>query len=63
MRGPVSIGAAWSEAELFQLARGYEALTSGADWRGLEPAQLADASKPGVPTPAERARTLAGAHR
>jgi aspartyl-tRNA(Asn)/glutamyl-tRNA(Gln) amidotransferase subunit A len=49
------IGAAWSEAELFRLARGYEALTSGAEWRGLEPAQLAAAADAASPTPAERA--------
>ena len=55
------IGAAWSEAELFELARGYEALTSGADWRGLEPAQLAAAADPAAPTPAERAGS-AGRH-
>ena len=54
------IGAAWSEAELFELARGYEALTSGAEWRGLEPAQLAAASDPAAPTPAERAGTARG---
>jgi aspartyl-tRNA(Asn)/glutamyl-tRNA(Gln) amidotransferase subunit A len=57
------IGAAWSEASLFEVARGYEALTSGADWRGVEPAQLASASELDAPTPAERAGTLAGAHR
>ena len=28
------IGPAWSELELFRLARGYEALTADADWRG-----------------------------
>ncbi|HEX5014227.1 MAG TPA: Asp-tRNA(Asn)/Glu-tRNA(Gln) amidotransferase subunit GatA [Candidatus Limnocylindrales bacterium] len=49
------IGAAWSELELFKLARGYEALTSGAEWRGLEPAQLAQAADPATSTPAERA--------
>jgi aspartyl-tRNA(Asn)/glutamyl-tRNA(Gln) amidotransferase subunit A len=55
------IGAAWSEAELFALSRGYEAITSSADWRGLEPAQLAAAADPAAPTPAERAASLAGA--
>ena len=48
------IGAAWSEAELFGLARGYEGATSGADWRMAEPAELALAAAPGVPTPADR---------
>jgi Asp-tRNA(Asn)/Glu-tRNA(Gln) amidotransferase A subunit family amidase len=57
------IGAAWSEAALFELARGYEALTSGAEWRALEPAQLDRAADPTSPTPAERAGALPGAHR
>jgi aspartyl-tRNA(Asn)/glutamyl-tRNA(Gln) amidotransferase subunit A len=35
------IGAPWSEAELFGLSRGYEAITADADWRGLEPTGLA----------------------
>ena len=48
------IGAPWSEAELFALARGYEGLTVGADWRGLEPAELAAASDPATPAPLER---------
>ena len=56
------IGEAWSEAALFRLARGYEAISAGADWRGLEPAQLALADDPNGPTPAERAAALAGAH-
>ena len=34
------IGAPWSEAELFRLARGYEAITADADWRALEPTRL-----------------------
>jgi aspartyl-tRNA(Asn)/glutamyl-tRNA(Gln) amidotransferase subunit A len=53
------IGAPWSEAELFGLARGYEGLTAAAEWRGREPAQLALAADPSAPTPAERARALA----
>ena len=53
------IGAPWSEAELLGLARGYEALTAAAEWRGSEPAQLAIAADPSAPTPAERARALA----
>ncbi len=55
------IGAAWSELELFSLARGYEAITSSAEWRGKEPAQLAAAADPSAPTPTERAASLAGA--
>ena len=56
------IGAAWSELELFRLARGYEGVTATADWRGQEPAQLALAADPAVPPPIERAAALAGAH-
>jgi aspartyl-tRNA(Asn)/glutamyl-tRNA(Gln) amidotransferase subunit A len=55
------IGAAWSEAQLFGLARGYEAVTAGADWRRLEPAGLAEAADPATPTPTDRARSMAGA--
>jgi aspartyl-tRNA(Asn)/glutamyl-tRNA(Gln) amidotransferase subunit A len=53
------IGPAWSELELFRLARAYEALTAGADWRDREPAQLPLTTDPGQPTPAERATALA----
>ncbi len=55
------IGAPWSEAELFALARGYEGITSAADWRGAEPAQLAAAADPSAPTPAQRSAALSGA--
>jgi aspartyl-tRNA(Asn)/glutamyl-tRNA(Gln) amidotransferase subunit A len=48
------IGAPWSEARLFGLARGYEAITAGADWRSLEPAELVLAADPGTPAPHER---------
>jgi len=48
------IGAPWSEAELFELARAYEGLTAGADWRSLEPTELAAASDPATPAPLER---------
>jgi aspartyl-tRNA(Asn)/glutamyl-tRNA(Gln) amidotransferase subunit A len=48
------IGAAWSEARLLELARGYEALTSNAEWRDMEPAQLAAASDPATPSPSAR---------
>ena len=56
------IGPAWSELELFRLSRGFEALTADAAWRGQEPAQIGLTTDPGQPTPAERARTLSGAH-
>jgi aspartyl-tRNA(Asn)/glutamyl-tRNA(Gln) amidotransferase subunit A len=55
------IGAPWSEAELLELARGYEGITAAASWRSLEPTQLALAGDPNQPTPAERAATLGGA--
>ena len=53
------IGGAWSEAALFGLARGYEAITAGAPWRGLEPSALAEASDPASPTPDERMASVA----
>ncbi len=56
------IGAAWSELELFRLARGFEGVTVTAGWRGQEPTQLALASDPAVRPPVERAAALAGAH-
>jgi aspartyl-tRNA(Asn)/glutamyl-tRNA(Gln) amidotransferase subunit A len=34
------IGRAWDEGRLFQLGRAYEAITSGAEWRRMEPAAL-----------------------
>jgi aspartyl-tRNA(Asn)/glutamyl-tRNA(Gln) amidotransferase subunit A len=52
------IGAPWSEAELFGLARGYEAITATADWRSLEPAELALAADPATPAPSERIGAL-----
>ena len=55
------IGPAWSELELFRIARGYEAITADAAWRALEPAELALADDPATPTPAERAAGLAAA--
>ena len=52
------IGAAWSEASLLELARGYEAITAEADWRGLEPADLVALDDPATPSPLART----GAH-
>ncbi|HEX9550688.1 MAG TPA: Asp-tRNA(Asn)/Glu-tRNA(Gln) amidotransferase subunit GatA [Candidatus Limnocylindrales bacterium] len=54
------IGPAWSELMLFRAARAFEGLTAGATWRGLEPADLAEADDPAGPTPADRAAALAG---
>jgi len=45
---------------LFRAALAFEGLTAAATWRGLEPAQLAEADDPAGPTPAERAAALAG---
>ena len=55
------IGAAWSEAALLGLARGYEAITATADWRTIEPTALASAADPSVPTPADRMAGRPGA--
>jgi aspartyl-tRNA(Asn)/glutamyl-tRNA(Gln) amidotransferase subunit A len=55
------IGGPWSEPALLRLARAYEALTVAADWRGLEPTDLAASLDPASPTPAERAAALAAA--
>jgi aspartyl-tRNA(Asn)/glutamyl-tRNA(Gln) amidotransferase subunit A len=55
------IGPAWSELELFRLSRAFEALTAGADWRAMEPAQIALTTDPAQPSPAERSAALAGA--
>ncbi|HET7031322.1 MAG TPA: Asp-tRNA(Asn)/Glu-tRNA(Gln) amidotransferase subunit GatA [Candidatus Limnocylindrales bacterium] len=57
------IGPAWSELELLRLARAYEAISAGADWRTFEPAQIALTTDPAQPTPADRARALAGSGR
>ena len=54
------IGAAWSEAELLGLARGFEAITATEPWRAIEPPGLAALDDPGTPTPAERVAALAG---
>ena len=56
------IGPAWSELELFRLSRAFEALTAGAEWRSMEPAQIGLTTDPGQPTPAERVSALASAH-
>jgi aspartyl-tRNA(Asn)/glutamyl-tRNA(Gln) amidotransferase subunit A len=55
------IGPPWSELELLRFGRAYEAITVDADWRGLEPAQLALANDATGPTPADRAARLATA--
>ena len=51
------IGAPWSEPRLLRLARAYEAITAGAPWRGLEPAELHLADDAATPGPAARLAT------
>src|SRR5436190_2248309 len=53
------IGPAWSELELFRLARAYEGITADAAWRGQEPTELSLTMDAAQPTPAERAAALA----
>ena len=48
------IGAPWSEVQLLQLSRGYEAITATADWRFLEPSDLSALDDPTTPTPGLR---------
>jgi aspartyl-tRNA(Asn)/glutamyl-tRNA(Gln) amidotransferase subunit A len=48
------VGLQLIEAALFGLARGYEAITTDAAWRALEPTELARAADPATPTPVER---------
>src|SRR3954452_15772460 len=55
------IGPAWSELELFRVARGYEAVAADADWQRHEPGEVRLAAEPGAPPPAERAGRLAAA--
>jgi aspartyl-tRNA(Asn)/glutamyl-tRNA(Gln) amidotransferase subunit A len=57
------IGAPWSEPGLFELARGYEAITADADWRALEPTDLPALDDPATPTPAERMASMAAIDR
>ena len=51
------IGSAWSELELLRVGRSYEAITAHAEWRAIEPAQLALADDPATPSPTERVMT------
>ncbi|MGA2512842.1 MAG: Asp-tRNA(Asn)/Glu-tRNA(Gln) amidotransferase subunit GatA [Candidatus Limnocylindrales bacterium] len=55
------IGPAWSELSILRLARAYEGITSGAPWRGLEPAELSLADDPSTPSPIERRGRLESA--
>jgi aspartyl-tRNA(Asn)/glutamyl-tRNA(Gln) amidotransferase subunit A len=55
------IGRPWDELRLFQLGRAYEAITADADWRSLEPRDMALLADPATPSPAERSATVRGA--
>jgi len=48
------IGRAWDEGRLFRLGHAYEAITADAEWRRLEPTDLAALDDSGTPSPAER---------
>jgi hypothetical protein len=56
------IGRPWSEGRLFELGRAYEAITAGADWRRVEPRDLALLEDPATPAAADRAAAVQGAH-
>ncbi len=49
------IGRPWAEGRLFELGRAYEALTREADWRDMEPRDLAALEDPATPSAADRA--------
>jgi aspartyl-tRNA(Asn)/glutamyl-tRNA(Gln) amidotransferase subunit A len=55
------IGRPWDELRLFQLGRGYEAITADADWRSLEPRDLPLLSDPVTPSAADRAAAVRSA--
>jgi aspartyl-tRNA(Asn)/glutamyl-tRNA(Gln) amidotransferase subunit A len=53
------IGAPWSEPSLFELARGYEGVTSTAEWRAVEPTDLPALDDPSTPSPVDRMAAMA----
>ncbi len=55
------IGRPWDELRLFQLGRAYEAITADADWRSLEPRDMALLTDPATPSPADRAAAVTAA--
>ena len=55
------IGRAWDELRLFQLGRAYEAITRDADWRRIEPSDLALLTDPQTPSAQDRATAVAAA--
>ena len=56
------IGAPWSEASLFRAARAYEGVTAGAEWRSVQPRDLAALMDPSIQTPGERAAASSDIH-
>ncbi len=54
------IGRAWDESRLFKLGRAYEAITRDAEWRTIEPRDLAALEDPATPAPGERREVAAG---
>ncbi|HYI21443.1 MAG TPA: Asp-tRNA(Asn)/Glu-tRNA(Gln) amidotransferase subunit GatA, partial [Candidatus Limnocylindrales bacterium] len=54
------IGRAWDESRLFKLGRAYEAITRDADWRSIEPRDLARLEDPAAPAAGERREVAAG---
>jgi aspartyl-tRNA(Asn)/glutamyl-tRNA(Gln) amidotransferase subunit A len=48
---PVNVAGPFDELTLFRLGRGYEAITAGASWRGMEPTDLARLDDPATPAP------------
>ncbi len=55
------IGRAWDELRLLQLGRAYEAITRDADWRSIEPHDLAALEDPATPSASERAASVRAA--
>jgi len=52
------IGPAWSEGRLLELGRAYEAITAGAEWRSVEPYDLAALEDPANPSAVDRATAI-----
>jgi hypothetical protein len=48
------IGRPFDESTLFRLGRAYEAITANADWRSVEPTDLAHLEDPTTQPPARR---------
>jgi hypothetical protein len=52
------IGRAWDEGRLFQLGRAYEAITASAEWRTVEPRDLAALEDPSTSSATRRPATV-----